>query len=181
MGLSWALSGPSWGPPGPLLGLSWAILEAMDEKRGRFEFRPPLGARQIASWAPLGALLGRFWALLGPSWASLGPLLGLSWGRLGGLLGRLGALLSASRAVLGRSWGPLGRLGASDTQKDENANIFQTLEEIIDFASSGPLRGPFGAVLGHLEGLLSCLEAVFGVLERSCAVSRAFWTVFAAS
>ena len=29
---SWAILGPSWGPLGPLLGLSWALLEAIDKK-----------------------------------------------------------------------------------------------------------------------------------------------------
>ena len=47
-------------PLGPLLGLSWAVLD--------------------------GAVLGAPWAVLGPSWG----LLGQSWGDLGGLSGGLG-------------------------------------------------------------------------------------------
>ena len=55
---SWAL-GVSWAPPG-------AILEAIDQKRGWFFFRPPVGAFKWASWGSLGALLGRSWALQDP-------------------------------------------------------------------------------------------------------------------
>ena len=41
----------SWGPPGPLLGTSWALLGP--------------------SWNPIGPLLGLSWAILGQSWGHL--------------------------------------------------------------------------------------------------------------
>ena len=41
----------SWGPPGPLLGASWALLGP--------------------SWNPIGPLLGLSWAILGQSWGHL--------------------------------------------------------------------------------------------------------------
>ena len=57
---------------------------------------------------------------------SLGPLLD----RLGALSGRPGAVLGAFWADLGRSWGFLGRLGASESEKGENAkNLQKPLEK----------------------------------------------------
>ena len=63
------------------MGLSWAILEAIDEKRGRRLFAyPPRG--------PKNRLLGPSWALLGARGAVLGP----SWAHIGAVLGHLGAI-----------------------------------------------------------------------------------------
>ena len=90
LGPSWGSWGGYWGPLGALLGLSWgplgrpggplwAILEAIDQKRGgSLEWSPPWGPQNRLlgpSWSPLGALLGA----LGQSWGPLGPLLGPSW------------------------------------------------------------------------------------------------------
>ena len=64
----------------PLLGLSWAILEAIEQKRREHLFQsPPRGPKNRLlgpSWGALGALLGALGAVFGPSWAPLGALLG---------------------------------------------------------------------------------------------------------
>ena len=59
LGAAWGRLGPSWGPLGGLLGLSWGHVGAI---------LAPLGA----SWAPLGAILGRSWEPSERSWSHLG-------------------------------------------------------------------------------------------------------------
>ena len=92
LGLSWALLGPSWGPQGPLLGLSGAILEAIEQKRRGFLFRPP-------PRGPKNRLLGPSWGGLGALLDALGAVLGLSWASLGAVLGHLGAILRPQEPI----------------------------------------------------------------------------------
>ena len=67
-----ALLGLSWGPLGSPGGPLWAILEAIDQKRGGPTVPPPLWGPQNRllgrSWDPLGGFLGALEGLLGPSW-----------------------------------------------------------------------------------------------------------------
>ena len=107
IGGSWgplgALGGGSWDPLGALLGLSWgplgspggplwAILEAIDQKRGGpLEWSPP--------WGPQNRLLGRSWSPLGALLGALGAVLGASWAPLGAFLGHLGAILRPQKRI----------------------------------------------------------------------------------
>ena len=77
---------------GTLLGLSWAIVEAIDQKRGELQLALPLGS-------PKNGLLKRSWGALGPLLGALGAVLGLSWASPEALLGHLGAILRPRKAI----------------------------------------------------------------------------------
>ena len=72
------LLGPSWGSLGAFLGPSWrpwrpswAILEAIGQKKRTASIKPPpIGALSISFQGLLGALLRLCGAVLGPSWGS---------------------------------------------------------------------------------------------------------------
>ena len=92
LGPFWSVLGVLLGALGPLLGLSWAILEAIDQKRGRFLFPPP-------PRGPKNRLLGPSWGALGALLGALGAVLGLSWASLGAVLGHLGAILRPQEPI----------------------------------------------------------------------------------
>ena len=108
-----------WGsraPPGPFLGLLWALLgPLLGFVRGPFWASSRPSALQGLSWASPGPLLtppgapwAPSWAALGGSWASLGPL-GPLLAAFGPLLGRPGPKLRFSRVLAsGSHFGPPG-------------------------------------------------------------------------
>ena len=92
-----------------MLGYLGAILDAIGETRGGFNWGPPVGALKLASWGNLGALLGRSWAALGRSWAPLRPFLAA----LGAALGNLGAISRLQKPV-----------GSEEARSCNNKHVF---------------------------------------------------------
>ena len=184
-GALWALLGSSWGPLGALLELSWgplgspggplwAILEAIDQKRGgSLECPPPLGP----SKSSLGALLEPSWGALGRSWGRLGGLLGPSWG------------------LLGPSWGHLEASEAHRKRNGEKAKIISFLSVVEGFwhlgevlgglqenlqPSCGPLEASWRHDGAHLERSCTVLSHLGGHLGASEALLEPSWAILGA-
>ena len=124
------------------------------------------GGRRGAALGRPGVLLGRlgsfrrpFSASLRASWVRPRPSrdpLGLSGGHLGAFLGYLEAPFGRRGAILEASWAVLSR------RKLEKARMRTSFKNSNIWASSGLAGGSPGALLGHLGGFLSGLEAILG-------------------